>query len=116
MTYTIEPVDHWKAGDRAYCVRGLKENGRHIVEAGRVYTVSEARQLPSMMSDGIRLVGVDTGKTWGFWSSRFVCLRGRPPFAKQIEQRTRRGWYDAYRECAAARDLLESPQPPEHRP
>lgn len=102
MTYTIEPTDHWRAGDRAYCVRGLKKDGRHIVEAGRIYRVTEAQQYPGMMNDGLRLAEV--GDVWGFWSSRFVCIRGRELPMQQIAKRTRRSWLEAYCECRDARN------------
>lgn len=106
MTFTIDPTDHWMPGDRAYCIRGLKKDGRHIVEAGRVYVVVDARQFPGMMNDGLKLEGVDTGDIPGFWSNRFVCLRGRPPFTEELAQRTRRSWYEAYRACADARGAM----------
>lgn len=104
MTYTIEPTDHWRPGDRAFCVRGLKRDGRHVVETGRVYRVAEAKSYPGMMSDGLKLEGVDTGEIWGFWSNRFVCIRGAGPAGHQIAERTRRRWYEAYRACGDARD------------
>lgn len=104
MTYAISPTDHWKTGDRAYCLRGLKKEGRHIVEKGRMYHVAEATQIKGMMADGLKLVGVDTGDVWGFWSSRFVCIRGRELPIRQIEQRTSRSWSDAYRAGREARN------------
>ncbi len=103
MTYTIEPTNHWIAGDRAYCVRGLKLGGKFIVETGRVYSVSQAKQVRGMMPDALRLAGVDTGEAEGFWSSRFVCLRGKGLAARQIAARTRHGWSEAYSECRDAR-------------
>lgn len=103
MIFTIEPTNHWRAGDRAYCIRGLKKDGRHIVEEGRVYAVVETRQRAGMMNDGLKLAGIDTGDAWGLQSGRFVCLRGKSLPLKQIQQRTRRGWLDAYRECRDAR-------------
>lgn len=108
MTYTIEPIDHWKAGDRAYCLRGLRLNGRHVVEAGRIYAVTEVKQTKGMMSDGLRLCGIDTGEAWGFSSNRFVCIRGRALPLKQIAERTRRGWLEAYETCRDARELARA--------
>lgn len=96
MVFVIEPTDHWKAGDRAYCTRGLKRDGRWIVETGRMYRVAEARQFESMMPDALKLDGVDTADIQGFWSSRFVCIRGRELPAHQIKKRTRQAWMDAY--------------------
>ena len=108
MVYTIEPTDHWRAGDKAYCVRGLRKEGRQIVEAGRIYTVKEARSYPGMMNDGLRLEGVDAGDAFGFCSNRFVCLRGDAPYAKQLAERMSHSWLEAYRACADARNRLKA--------
>lgn len=94
--YTVEPADHWKAGDRAYCLRGMRHKGRWVVEKGRVYTVAEAKLLRGCMMDALKLEGVDTGDTDGFSSTRFVCLRGDGLPIKQIAERTRGGWHEAY--------------------
>jgi hypothetical protein len=104
--YTIEPTDHWRPGDRAYCVRSAKRDGAHLVEAGRVYLVEEAVQLPGMMSDGLKLAGIASR----IWSSRFVCLRGQPPYGKQMAERTRHGWYEAYSACRDAREAATTTQ------
>lgn len=106
MTYTVEPTDHWRTGDRAYCVRGLKKDGRYIVETGRIYSVSEVKRLQGMMSDGLKLAGVETGDVWGFWSNRFACIRGRELAFRQITNRCRFGWLDAYAECRDARSAI----------
>lgn len=103
MTYTVEPTDHWKAGDRAYCIRGLKKDGRHLVELGRIYEVEAAKQWQGMMNDGLDLVGVDTGGPM-FCSNRFICLRGSELTLRQIAARTRHGWLDAYRATGDARN------------
>jgi hypothetical protein len=101
--FTIEPADHWRAGDRAYCIRGAKKLGRYVVETGRVYSVSEVKLIPGCMSDGLRLAEVDMIETWGFWSNRFVCIRGRDLPIRQITERTSRSWLDAYWATAKAR-------------
>jgi len=101
MTYTVEPADHWRAGDRAYCIRGLKHGGRYIVETGRIYSVEDVLRMPGMMNDGLKLAGIDTGEVFGFWSNRFACIRGRP--AEQIAARCRASWHEAYAECRDAR-------------
>lgn len=109
MVYVIEPTDHWKAGDRAYCTRGLKRDGRWIVETGRMYRVAEARQYDGMMPDGLKLEGVDVGD--GFWSSRFVCIRGRELPARQIKRRTRHAWMDAYATTSNERAVADGKPP-----
>lgn len=109
MLFTVEPTDHWQVGDRAYCVRGLKLDDRYIVEAGRVYSVCAVKKRKGMMNDGLKLAGIDTGDVWGFSSSRFVCIRGRALPIKQINDRTRRGWLDAYVACRDARSAKENP-------
>lgn len=101
--FTIEPTDHWRVGDRAYCLRTLKRGGQHVVERGRIYTVTAVLQMRGMMSDGLHLDGVDRGKSDGFWSNRFVCLRGRQLPHRQIAERTSHSWYEAYRATADAR-------------
>ncbi|MCW1431419.1 hypothetical protein [Novosphingobium sp. JCM 18896] len=100
MIFSVEPFDHWRPGDRAYCLHGLHKDDQQIVEAGKIYAVVEAQQFPGMMNDGLKLAGIEPR----FWSGRFVCLRGRPPYAKQLAERTRRGWYEAYRLCSDARN------------
>ena len=102
MTYTVEPTEHWRAGDRAYCVRGLKYAGRHLVETGRIYLVEEVLQMNGMMNDGLKLAGINTGEVFGFWSSRFACIRGQA--SKQLDQRIRYSWSEAYTECRDARN------------
>ena len=106
MTYAIEPTDRWKPGDRAYCLRGLKLDGKHIVEAGRMYRVAEVERVRGMMPDGLRLEGIVTTPAVGFWSSRFACIRGGELPIRQLERRTSRSWSDAYAACRDARTAL----------
>ena len=106
MAFTVEPEGHWKPGDRAFCIRGRKIDGRHLVEKGRVYRVAAVRTIDNVLADGLQLEGVDTGEKWGFWSGPFVCLRGSRPALAQIAERTRPSWLEAYQASSAVRAAL----------
>jgi hypothetical protein len=106
MTYTVEPIDHWKAGDRAYCIRGVKKGGRYILETGRIYAVAEVRRIRGMMSDGLRLADASAGDEWGFWSHHFACIRRGELPIEQLAKRCRRGWLEAYEECRDGRNAI----------
>jgi hypothetical protein len=109
--YSIEPTDHWRAGDRAYCLTPIRDGRAFVTERGRIYRVVEARQYRGIMNDGIRLAGVDARGKWGFSSHRFVCLRGPELPIRQLAKRTRHGWYDAYMACSKARNSANADTP-----
>ena len=101
--FAVEPEGGWKVGDKAYCLNSTGVEPRTLVERGRVYDVVEVKRIRGMGHNGLKLRGVDTGEVWGFWSNRFVCLRGRTRHLQELQDRSRPDWYGAYKASEATR-------------
>jgi len=96
LVFTIEPRGGWKAGDRAYCVRGSRRTSPTL-EAGKVYVVAEVLPLENMVGDGLVIEGVQLPDGHrGTYSSRFVRLPSDGTAGAAVERMVKRSWCEAY--------------------
>lgn len=94
--FSIEPIDGWHPGDKAYCLQEARGQTRILLEKGKVYVVEDVRHIKGMMSCGLKIANVDADGEWGFWSTRFVEINnGRP--IQRLNEQTSRKWGDAYK-------------------
>lgn len=98
--FSIEPIDGWHPGDKAYCLEEARGQTRILLEKGKVYLVEDVQHIKGMMSCGLKIDGVDADGEWGFWSTRFVKINnGRP--MQRLHEQTSRKWVDAYKASAS---------------
>jgi hypothetical protein len=94
--YPVEPPRGWRAGDRAYCVKGTRRTVPTL-EVGKVYTVAQVIPLEGMTGDGLAIAGIAMpDDVRGFYSNRFVRLPIGPRSLTRLDASIRRTWYDAY--------------------